>query len=106
MQKDLNLMTKLCFRAEIEKHYSQKVQKLCQKSSFGIAYSSKGDVDQKPLEMIVTIAKEKAPLLISLVQSIGLLSKSAMTSHLASMKLLAILVILYKSAHRNNSNSF
>lgn len=106
IQKDLNLMIRLCFRAEIEKRYGQKVQKLCQTSSFGMAYISKGDIDWEPLEIIVTIAKEKAPLLTSLMQSIGLLSKSAMTSHLVLMKLLAILVILCRSAHWNNSNYF
>lgn len=67
---------------------------------------SKGDVDRELLEMMITNTKEKAPLLTSLVQSVGPLSKSAMTFHLASMKLLAIFVILCRSAHRNNSNYF
>ena len=58
------------------------------------------------LPFIVTNAKEKAPLLTSLVQNIGPLSKLAITSHLASMKLLAIFVIFCRSAHRNNSNYF
>ena len=106
MQKDLNLMIRLRFRTEMEKRYGQEIQKLCQTSSFGMAYNSKGDVDREPLEIIVTIAKERTPLLMSLVQSVGPLSKSAMTFHLASMKLLAILVILCRSAHRNNSNYF
>lgn len=56
--------------------------------------------------MIIIIAKAKALLLTSIVQSIGLLSMSAMIFHLALMKLLAILVILYRSAHWNNSNYF
>lgn len=106
MQKDLNLMIRLRFRAEMEKRYGQEIQKLCQISSFGMTCSSKGDVDREPLELMITSAKEKAPLLTSLVKSVGPLSKSAMTSHLASMKLLAILVILCRSAHRNNSNYF
>ena len=99
-------MIKLRFKAEIEKYYGQEVQKLCQTSSFGMAYKSKGNVDQEPLEIIVTIAKKSALLLTSLMQSIRPLSKSTMTSHLASMKLLAILVVLYRSAHWNNSNYF
>ena len=45
MQKDLNLMIRLCFRAEMKKRYGQEVQKLCQTSSFGMAYNSKGNVD-------------------------------------------------------------
>lgn len=68
--------------------------------------NSKRNVNWNPLEIIVTIVKERAPLLTSLVQSIGPLSKSVMTSYLALMKLLIILVILYKSAHCNHSNYF
>lgn len=99
-------MIRLCFRVEIEKRYGQKMQKFYQTSSFGIAYNSKGNVNREPLEIIVTIAKKRALLLISLVQNVEPLSKSAITSHLASMKLLVILVILCKSAHQNNSNYF
>ena len=106
MQKDMNLMIRLRFRSEMEKRYGQEVQKLCQTSGFGLACSNKGDVDRGPLEMMVTSAKETAPLLTSLMLSVGPLSKSAVTSHLTSMKLLAILVILCRSAHRNNSNYF
>ena len=106
MQKDLNLIIKLCFRAKIEKRYGQEVQKLCQISNFGMAHNSKGNVDWEPLKIIVIIAKERTLLLTSLVQSVGFLSKSVMTSHFALMKLLAILVILYRSAHQKNSNYF
>lgn len=56
--------------------------------------------------MIVTIVKESALLLTSLVLSIEHLSKLTMTSHLALIKLLAILVILYKSIDWNKSNYF
>lgn len=45
MQKNLNLMIRLRFRAEIEKRYGREVQKLCQTSSFGIASRSKSDID-------------------------------------------------------------
>ncbi len=99
-------MIRLQFRAEIEKRYGQEVQKLYQTSSFGMASRNKGNVDLEPLEMMVIIAKEKALLLTSLVQSVGPLSMSAMISHLASMKLLAILVILCRLDHRKNSNYF
>ena len=44
MQKDLNLMIRFWFRAEIEKRNDQEVQKLYQTSSSGMA-CSKGDVD-------------------------------------------------------------
>ena len=45
MQKDLNVMIRLCFRAEIEKRYGQEVQLLCQTLSFGMAFNSKDNVD-------------------------------------------------------------
>lgn len=60
-------MIRLHFRAKTEKHYGQEVQKLYQTSSFRMDFSNKGNVDQEFLEMIITIAKEKTLLLISLV---------------------------------------
>lgn len=59
MQKDLNFMIRLRFRAEMEKRYSQEIQKLCQISSFEMASRSKDNVDQEPLEMMVIIAKKR-----------------------------------------------
>ena len=107
MRKNCNLIIRLCFRAEIEKCYAQKVQKLCRTPSFVLARNNRpGDVDREPLETIVANIKETAPLLTSLMLSVGPTSRSAMTSHLVSMKLLAILVILCRSAHPNNSNYF
>ena len=59
MQKDLNLILRLCFNTEMEKRYGQKIQKLCQTSSFGMACSSKGNVDQELLELMIISAKKK-----------------------------------------------
>lgn len=44
-------------------------------------------------------------MLSSFVESVRPTSRSALTSQLISIKLVAILVILYKSAHQNNSNN-
>lgn len=43
---------------------------------------------------------------MSLIQSVELLLKSAITFHLVLIKLLAILVIFYGLAHQNNNNYF
>ena len=56
------------------------------------------------MDTIVNQAKETAPLLISLVLSVGPTSRSPLTFHLVSIKLVTILVILCRSAYRNNSN--
>ena len=107
MRKDCNLIIRLRFRAEMEKRYTQEVQKPCRTPGFALARNNRpGNVDRKPLETIVANAKETSPLLTSLVLSVGPTSRSTTTSHLVSMKLLAILVILCRSAHRNNSNYF
>lgn len=70
-------------------------------------------MDQKPLENIVKDAKEKALLLSALVQSVGPFSQRKTASYssqssaylqLVSIKIVAILVIPCRSAHRNNNN--
>lgn len=43
-------------------------------------------------------------MISSLVLSIDFISKSLLIFHLVSIKLLAIFIIIYKSAHQNNSN--
>lgn len=43
-------------------------------------------------------------MMTSLMIGVGPTSRSLLTSHLTLMKLLAIFVIIYKSAHWNNSN--
>ena len=64
-----------------------------------------GALDQEPLETIVSQAKETALLLTSLVLNVGPTTFSTPhTSHVVSMKLVAILVIMCRSANQNNSN--
>ena len=104
MQKDMNLMIRLCFRSDMEKRYNQEVQKLCQLSSFGLACSTKKNVNQRPLGMMMAILKETAPLLTSLVLGVGSLTKSTMTLHLTLIELLAILVIFCRLTYWNKSN--
>lgn len=104
-KKDCNLIIRLRFRKEMEQRYDHKVQKLYRTSGFGLVKSNQpGDLDQAPLENVVSEAKELAPMMTSLVLGVGPTSKSPLSSHLSSMKLLAILVIICRSAHRNNSN--
>lgn len=89
----------------MEKRYTYEVQKLCKSSGFGqVDKSRPGDLDREPLENIVNQAKETVPLIISMMLSLRSNSDTRLTSHLASMKLLAVLVIMCRSAHRNNSN--
>ena len=106
--KNCNLIIQLWFRKEIEKRYGRNVQKLCKSSGFGLIKSSKeesGVLDQEPVKKIVGQAKETASLLTSLVFNVGLTTSStSVTIHLAFMKLVAILVILCRSAYQNNSN--
>ncbi len=99
-------MIKLYFRSKIEKRYGQEVQKLCQMLGFGLLCKNQKDVNWGLLEMMVASAKETAPILTSMVLNIGLLSISTITSHFILIKFLAILVILYRSVHQNNSNYF
>ena len=107
--KDCNLMIGLCFRREIESKCSNEVQKLCKSSGFGQADKDwPRDLNREPLEDIVNQAKKTAPLITSMV--LGVSSNfdahliSYLAFHQASMKLLTILVVMYRSAHRNNSN--
>ncbi len=92
----------------MEKRYNCEVQTLCKNSGFrSIKCNQPGDLDRALLESIVNQVKETVPLMTSLVFSVGLItttSSTHLTSHLASMKLIAILVIICRSAHQNNSN--
>ena len=104
-RKDCNVMIRLCFRREIERRYTHEVQKLCKSSRFGqVDKSLPGDLNQEPLESIVNWDKETAPLITSMMLSLRFNSNTRLTSHLASMKLLAVLVIMCRSAHQNNNN--
>lgn len=68
------------------------------------------DVDRASLEVILSQAETTAPLISSLVQSVGFSSgfssRSATAAQLLLIKLVAILVILCKTVHKNNSNYF
>ncbi len=104
-KKDCNLMIRLRFRKEMEQQYGHEVQKLYKTPGFGLIKSNQpGNLDREPLENVVLEAKDIAPMMNSLVLGVGPTSRSSLTSHLASMKLLAILVIICRSAHQNNSN--
>lgn len=65
-----------------------------------------GEIDRTPLESIIDVAKVNAPMLTSLISQMGPLAKSSNSAshHLGEMKLVTVLVILCRSAHRNNSN--
>lgn len=63
-----------------------------------------GDVDQSLLKKIVDQTDNTTPMLSSLIRSVRPKSRLAITSQLVSMKLVAILIILCKSVHRNNSD--
>ena len=86
----------------MEKRYGRKIQKLCKSSGFGLIKNKKDSniLDQEPLEKIVNQAKKTAPLLTSLVLSIGPTTFStSVTMYLAFIKLVAIFVILCRLAH-------
>lgn len=105
VNKNCNVMIRLCFRREMEKRYTHEVQKLCKSSRFGqVDKSRPGNLDQEPLQSIVNQAKETAPLIISIMLSLRSNSNTYLTSHLASIKLLAVFIIICRSAHQNNSN--
>lgn len=111
-------MIKLCLRKKVEKRYAQEIQSLYKTPFFGLAMknisgkstSSPGEVDQRSLKNIIKEAQEKAPLLNSMIMTVRPSSRrtsstsSAAYSRLVGMKIVTILVILCRSAHRNNSN--
>lgn len=89
----------------MERRYTHKVQKLCKSSGFGqVDKGRRRDLDQEPLKSIVNQTKETAPLITSIMLSLRSNSNTCLTSHLASMKLLAVLVIMWRSTHRNSNN--
>lgn len=108
-RKDWDLIIKLWAKSELEERYCQEVQSLCRTPYFGFTKTEPRVVDQHPLEEIIGVFSKKAPLLCSLVLSVGPTSCSSSFSsdtHLVSMKIVAVLVILCRSAHQNNSNYF
>lgn len=91
----------------MEKRYRQEIQSLCKTPCFGPVKTELGVIDKHLLDDIIQVSVEKAPLISSLVLSVGPTSFLCLPdSHLVSMKIVAVLVILCRSAHRNNSNYF
>ena len=56
------------------------------------------------MDDIVETATQKTPLISSMIMSVGPTSSHSSNLHLVAMKIIAVLVILCRSAHRNNSN--
>lgn len=56
------------------------------------------------LEKIIFKVKKLVPIMTSLIFSVSPILKNPLTSHLASIKLLAIFVITNKSVYWNNNN--
>lgn len=104
-RKNWDQILELRYQSELEKQYNQEIQSLCKTPSFGIVTPGLrlGEINKKPLIGIVDLARKKAPRLTSMILSIGP-SRRSSDSHVVSMKLVTILVILCRSAHRNNSN--
>lgn len=65
--------------------------------------TSIGTVNKGPINKVVETVKSKAFMISSIVFDMGP-SSCNLPSHLVTMKLIAILIILYLSAHRKNSN--
>ncbi|MCJ1346491.1 hypothetical protein MMC31_004708, partial [Peltigera leucophlebia] len=106
-KKDWDRIIHLRGMSEAEKRYGEEVQALCKTPGFGLISSGTrpGEINKASLEGIVKLAKTKAPIVASLVRSVGpLRARSLNHNHLIGMKLVTILVILCRSAHRNNSN--
>lgn len=65
-------------------------------------------IDKHLLEGIIEVTIEKAPLISDIVLNMGPTNQLKDTSklHLISMKIVAVLVILYCLAYQNNINYF
>lgn len=63
-----------------------------------------GDLNQVSLENVVFKAKKLISIMTSLILRINPTSKTLLTFYLTSMKLLAILVMICRLTHQNNSN--
>lgn len=93
--------------SKVENCYIRKVQALCKTKDFGMVdIFCLGDVNQIPLQKIVNVAINTAPLLCKMITAVGPLSWHALvnTSHLAAISIISVLVILCRSANENNSN--
>lgn len=84
----------------MEQRYGHKVQRLCKTLGFRLIKSNQlRDLDQVPLENIISEVEELAPMMTSLVFSDNLTLKSPLTSYSALIKLLAIFIIICRLAH-------
>ena len=64
-----------------------------------------GQINLTPLENIVQSVTTSAPRLCSMICSLGLSRQTVyIDSHLVQMKIVAILTILCRSSHRNNTS--
>lgn len=98
-------MIRLCFKKEIEQRYSHKVQKLYKTPWFELIKNNQlRDLDWATLDNIISELKKLILIIASFILSASPILKILLTSHLASIKLLAIFVIIYKSANQNNRN--
>lgn len=105
-RQELKLVLHTRLQPITKTQYKKEVQKLCKTPGFGPTSNIQlGKIDQTPLKSIVNIAKTTVLMLTSLVNNIGPLAKSLnITSYLANMKLVTILITICKSTQRNNSN--
>ena len=106
-KNDFDSMIKHRLNTEFAKRCNKEVQNLCRIAGFGMMNETPGDIDRAPLETIVVQAKDQAPLLTDIILAVGPACNrtlSSSSSHLVNMKLVAVFVILCRTAHRNNSN--
>ena len=96
-------MINLCQKSKFEKRCNRKVQNLYNIPAFGIIKPILSDLDRQTLESIISVAKDTALLLASFLLGIRPTSFLRQIKHL-NTKLIAVLAILYRSVHRNNSN--
>lgn len=100
MHKDCNNMIKYHLQAEIEKRYSQEVEQLYKTFAFRMVGIENPIGHCGILKNVVVQVKAMAPLLSSFVLSVRLTAFiKDPASNLSNMKLVAILVILYRSTH-------
>lgn len=111
-QKDWNNILNLGNQCELERHYSQVLQTLYKIPSFGTASTDNLNriIDKSQLNEIIDVAHIKAPLISSMVFSVGPTShlplSTSSSKQFVFMKLITILVILCRLAHQNNINYF
>lgn len=103
--KHWNSFIRLPGKDELEKWYAREIQTLCKTPAFGMVKNEllPGDVAKTPLDSTKDVVSTTAPLISSMVVSLGP-SRSSRNPQLAATKIVAILVILCRSANRNNSN--